>query len=238
MSAIAHSTILKPVFGGTSPVLSNAQATPNNNSIYVIQLSLFACLSIVSLFLILITLALTFILVLYTRGARQSISRQESVGVVRPKKRLKRLMRSYCSNKRNRHCLHSHPGYIDQSSTPHHKQGCSGFAMPSPPRPTHDQATQCNDGSIYQLQPSTGPTPSSCSANSSKKSLTFGKTFVISESPIFGKTFVSKTFLIGKTFVLYRTFAFSDLTFGKLVDKTPGKGQPPILRGSESCNCV
>src|SRR5947207_4897525 len=118
---IIHSTILKPVIGGTSSVLSNVQATPNDNPIYVIQLSFFVCLSIVSLFLILITLALTFILVLYTRGARQSISRQKSVGVVRPKKRLKRLMRSYCSKKWNRHCLHSHLNYIDQSSTSHHK---------------------------------------------------------------------------------------------------------------------
>src|SRR5208282_4075940 len=152
---IARSIILKPLIGGTSPVLSNAQATPNENSVYVIQLSLFACLFIISLFLILITLALTFTLFLYTQGARQSISRQELVEVVRHEKGLKRLTRSYCSKKRNRHCHHPRLHYINQSCSSLQKQGCSGSsAMTSQssvlPR-THDQVTQCNQLQMSSL---------------------------------------------------------------------------------------
>ena len=198
---IVRSTTLKPVIGGTSPVLSNAQAIPNDNPIYVIQLSLFACLFI-SLFLILITLTLAFILFLYTQGARQSISRQELVGVVRPRKQLKRLMRSYCSKKRNRHCLHSHPHYIDQSLTSHHKQGCSGSSAMTPQSSvlqTRDQATQCNDGSIYQLQPSTGPTPfavSSCSANSSTKASLSAKPSLSAKSSFSAKPLSAKPLLL------------------------------------------
>ena len=78
---IAHSTILKPVIGGTSPVISNTQATPNDSPVYVVQLSLFTCLMIINLFPILITLSLSSVFFFYTREAHQSIysTRQELV---------------------------------------------------------------------------------------------------------------------------------------------------------------
>ena len=90
--------ILKPIIGGTSPVPSNAQVTPNNGPIYVIQLSLFTCLFIISLLLILITLFLSFILFLYTH---QSTSRQELLWDMPCRKWLEMILRPPI--KRSRH---------------------------------------------------------------------------------------------------------------------------------------
>src|SRR5271169_4333644 len=126
---IAHSTILKPVIGGTSPAMSNAHETPNDNPIHVIQLSFFTCLFIISLFLILTTLSLGFILFLYTRDTRQSIARQELVWVMRYRKWLEMIPRPPIKRSRHdrkRRTIHHRcrsRRCCDQSFSSLHKQG-------------------------------------------------------------------------------------------------------------------
>ena len=85
-------------------------------------------------------------------------------------------------NKRDRHHRHRHCQYIDQSSVPLHKQGYSDdgsmkFVITmtpqslSPPQ-THDQAIQCIDDSVFQLQsPTAKPSPTAKSSPTTKPSL-------------------------------------------------------------------
>src|SRR5216117_1925180 len=173
-------TMLMPIIGSTSPT----SPMPNNGP-YIVQLSLFACLIIVSLFLILLALSASFAF-FYTRitGPIYSqrelawviYSQQELVWVMRHQKWLDNAMplpimrpQSY-RNKRNRRHRYQPRHYIDQSLSSSHQQGYSDSTMARQalsrlqPR---DQATQWNDGSVYQLQRSTEPTPSAPSAKPS-----------------------------------------------------------------------
>ena len=154
----------------------------NDSPIYVIQLSFFTCLFIISLFLMLITLSLAFILFLYTRDTRQSISRQELVWVMRYRKWLEKVIRRSIRRphrkKRDRHRRHRCVYYIDQSCSPLQKQGCSDSSAKSKDNTTtpeflsqpqtRDQATQCNDESVYQPQLSTRPVFSATPSLSTK----------------------------------------------------------------------
>ena len=87
---LCPATILMPIIGSTSPI-----SPMSNNGPYITQLSLFACLIIVGLFLILVTLSLSSAFFLfYTRGIRQPLySPQELVWFMRHKKWLERVMR-------------------------------------------------------------------------------------------------------------------------------------------------
>src|SRR5216117_4008612 len=170
-------TMLMPIIGSTSPT----SPMPNNGP-YIVQLSLFACLIIVSLFLILLGLSVSFAF-FYTRitGPIYSqrelawviYSQQELVWVMRHQKWLDNAMpvpimrpQSY-RNKRNRRHRYRRRHYIDQSLSSSHQQGYSDSTKALSRLQPRDQATQWNDGSVYQLQRSTEPTPSAPSAKPS-----------------------------------------------------------------------
>src|SRR5213083_2964512 len=122
-------TMLMPIIGSTSPT----SPMPNNGP-YIVQLSLFACLIIVSLFLILLALSVSFAF-FYTRITGPIYSQRELVWVMRHQKWLDNAMplpimrpQSY-RNKRNRRHRYQPRHYIDQSLSSSHQQGYSDSTM-------------------------------------------------------------------------------------------------------------
>ena len=162
---MTSATILK--FTGSASLMWTTETISNNYS-YIIQLSLFACLIIINLFLILIIFTLSFTLFFYVQGIHQSI-KQELAWIRGHRKWPEPLaiMRSRdYRKKRDSHHRHRHCQIVNRSSALLHKQDyfhdssvnvkdnaiTSQFLINSLPLQTHDQVIQCIDESVYQLQ--------------------------------------------------------------------------------------
>ena len=150
--AITHATILKPIESTSS--MSTVKAIANSNS-YIIQLSLFTCLFIISLFLILITLFLFFVIFVYIRYTQQSF-KQELVWARRRQKWLGQLAikrRRHYRKKRDRHHHHQHFHYINQSFSILQEQDYFNSIKSQflSSLQTHDQVVQYIDEFVYQL---------------------------------------------------------------------------------------